>query len=137
MGAFDGGAETRKHVIVSHGGKHGGGGTFLRGAAVPPEVARQLPVDLIMPLDPARAAQFAVPDAPAAPAPALGPSPAPPQLPPPAPARPTVTLPSNVRELHLLKKDELVILASELGVKIEGEPTVVFLRETLKTQLGL
>jgi hypothetical protein len=135
MGAFENGAEARKHVIMSHGGKHGVGGTYLRGQQMTSEVAKHIPAELIAPV---AAPVVVVLSATEAVAPAAAPAPEPPQPQPverPGTAKPLP--PTNIRELHMLNKDELVTLARDLDVRIEGEVTVKVLREALRTGLAL
>lgn len=154
MGEYDKGAEARKHIIMSHGGKHGGSQTFLKGAPIPADTAKMIPKgsDLIAPADlsgmvvpvPAPAATSLTPEAP----PASGAVPsATPTTPPAAAGTPAAAgntgevppakppMPTNVRELFALNKEELLALALDLNVSTEGDPTVKGLRESLKTAL--
>ena len=130
---YEHGAEARRHLIVGHGGKHGVGGTFLRGSVMPPETARHLPDEFIAP-----ASAFVPQQAPAAVAveeakPAEAVKVEPPKL----VVTRKVSMPTALRDLHQLPKEDLIALAADLGVVIEGEATVKALREALRINIGL
>ena len=153
---FGSGAEARRNIILSHGGKHGPSQTYLRGAPLSPEAAAHVPKDqgLITPANttvappepaPTTLAPVTILEAPAATPPTASPvSSVPSVITADAPAvtgnvgstPPAKTpMPTNVRELHALNKDELVALALDLGVGTDGEMTVKTLREALKTAM--
>ena len=124
--------EARRNVIVSHGGRHGVGGTYLAGRAIPDALAPFMPPDIV---------GLAPSSGPPAPIPVSESSPEAPA----SSATPAVAVSAVVarvklptlKEVYAMGKDDLASLAAELGVKVEGEQSVKALRDALKTAMGM
>ena len=145
------GLEATRNVILSAGGKHGSGGTILRGQPVPADVAQFLPVDAVAPSGlptalAARQTPLPPPVTPAAKAP--GPiEPAAPEVPsvPVAPepaATPTkvddaAAIPTTRKKLMAMGRDHVVRVCADLGITFAPEASEREVKDRLARELGI
>lgn len=151
------GLEATRNVILSAGGKHGAGGTILRGQPVPAEVAQFLPVDAVAPTGlpaalAARQTPLPPPVTPTAKAPAPI-EPAAPEVPsvpeavePPAaptPAAPTpakvdeAAIPTTRKKLMAMNRDQVVRVCADLGLTFAADAAEREIKDRLARELGL
>lgn len=146
-----------KNLIVSHGGRHGAGGTYLQGQPIPDEVLPFVPKEVIGRVS----SQAVAPAAVAAPTPAVDvaavpPAPQPiaesapthapiidptsntvPAAAPQPAAPPTPELPRNRRDLFIMNKEQALTVAAQLGMTIVADETAKALKERIQERLGL
>lgn len=134
-----------KPLIVSHGGRHGTGATYLQGQPLPeavvPFLGREHLGAVTRPVEtpiPAATVPSPAPEPPAA-----TDAPAVPQTsntaqPPLPPVPPTPPGPPKTRaQLYLLNKEQVIVLAGQLGLKASPEETVKVIKDRIQEHLGL
>jgi hypothetical protein len=153
-----------KNLIMSNGGRHGTGGTYLQGQAIPDDVAPMVPKELLggvqappaRPPVPAMTLQLAPPQpveqvktqeqAAQTPAQTPAPPPTPPTTTPPAavvetaatpPTSNTDGIPKNRKDVFLLSKEQTVALASKLGLTFDPNEPAKAIKERIHEHLGL
>lgn len=141
------GLEATRNVILSAGGKHGSGGTILRGQPIPESVAQFVPLDAVtstgapaslaarqtpMPPPVGPAVKDPVPSEPVAPE-----TPSVPTLVEAAPAVPGKDeIPTSRKKLMAMPRDAVIRVSADLGLMFASDASEREVKERLARELG-